>query len=60
MEQMGQDRGSGPLNCELLMLLVGERGFEPPTPWSRTERKSNPKCFDWCRLGAKNLTFSRP
>ena len=22
--------------CKLLILLVGERGFEPPTPWSRT------------------------
>jgi hypothetical protein len=21
--------------CKLLILLVGERGFEPPTPWSR-------------------------
>jgi hypothetical protein len=23
-------------NCKLLKGLVGERGFEPPTPWSRT------------------------
>src|SRR5262249_1821735 len=22
-------------NCKLLKRLVGERGFEPPTPWSR-------------------------
>ena len=22
--------------CKLLKILVGERGFEPPTPWSRT------------------------
>src|ERR1700733_1435882 len=22
--------------CEVSKLLVGERGFEPPTPWSRT------------------------
>jgi hypothetical protein len=22
--------------CKVLKLLVGERGFEPPTPWSRT------------------------
>jgi hypothetical protein len=26
----GRDKG------ELLEKLVGERGFEPPTPWSRT------------------------
>jgi hypothetical protein len=23
--------------CKLLKRMVGERGFEPPTPWSRTE-----------------------
>src|SRR3984957_6359634 len=22
--------------CKVLKLMVGERGFEPPTPWSRT------------------------
>jgi hypothetical protein len=22
--------------CKLLKIMVGERGFEPPTPWSRT------------------------
>ena len=27
------DPGNG---CKLLILMVGERGFEPPTPWSRT------------------------
>jgi hypothetical protein len=26
----------GKNTCKLLILLVGERGFEPPTPWSRT------------------------
>jgi hypothetical protein len=26
------DLGNG---CKLLKILVGERGFEPPTPWSR-------------------------
>jgi len=31
--------------------MVGERGFEPPTPWSRTRSKSNSKCFTRCRLG---------
>ena len=24
------------LRCKCLVKLVGERGFEPPTPWSRT------------------------
>ena len=24
------------IHCKLLKILVGERGFEPPTPWSRT------------------------
>jgi len=24
------------IDCKLLILMVGERGFEPPTPWSRT------------------------
>jgi hypothetical protein len=41
-------------------LMVGERGFEPPTPWSRTERRSNPKCFNWCRLGAETPNFLSP
>jgi hypothetical protein len=27
------DPGNG---CKLLKIMVGERGFEPPTPWSRT------------------------
>jgi hypothetical protein len=27
---------SGKCSSKLLILLVGERGFEPPTPWSRT------------------------
>jgi len=26
----------GKRGCKLLIRLVGERGFEPPTPWSRT------------------------
>src|SRR6266702_6915697 len=25
--------------CKLLILMVGERGFEPPTPWSRTNNR---------------------
>src|SRR5256712_7070846 len=35
---MGAPLGApaGSRNCKLLKVLVGERGFEPPTPWSRT------------------------
>jgi hypothetical protein len=25
--------------CKVLKILVGERGFEPPTPWSRTRNR---------------------
>jgi len=28
--------GEPEIACKLLKKLVGERGFEPPTPWSRT------------------------
>ena len=27
------------IQCKLLILMVGERGFEPPTPWSRTNNR---------------------
>src|ERR1035437_5056930 len=27
------------ISCNLLKTLVGERGFEPPTPWSRTRKQ---------------------
>src|ERR1035437_4169543 len=40
--------------------MVGERGFEPPTPWSRTGKLQNPKCFAWCRLGAGKPFFLLP
>src|SRR5262249_14868464 len=31
-----RNEGGGPeINCKSLKILVGERGFEPPTPWSR-------------------------
>jgi hypothetical protein len=29
-------------------LLVGERGFEPPTPWSRTRFKHLLKLVEFC------------
>src|SRR5580692_11527865 len=28
--------GDPGIGCKLLKIMVGERGFEPPTPWSRT------------------------
>src|ERR1022692_5084985 len=31
--------------------LVGERGFEPPTPLVPNYESTNSKCFIWCRLG---------
>jgi hypothetical protein len=31
---------------KLLILMVGERGFEPPTPWSRTACQSLLKPVD--------------
>src|SRR5437588_5083478 len=30
--------------------MVGARGFEPPTPWSRTRKSKIHKCRIWCRL----------
>jgi hypothetical protein len=35
------------VRCKLLdpNELVGERGFEPPTPWSRTKMRLRSKCF---------------
>src|SRR5215470_8187462 len=32
--------GRPEINCKLLKRMVGERGFEPPTPWSRTRRST--------------------
>src|SRR5215469_8829867 len=40
--------------------LVGERGFEPPTPWSRTKSRSKSKCFIRCRLGAGKRVLLSP
>src|SRR5215472_16624881 len=48
--------------CKLLIFnkLVGERGFEPPTPWSRTKSRTKSKCFIWRRLGARKPFFFSP
>ena len=34
--RLGQYQEVGFSSCKLLKYMVGERGFEPPTPWSRT------------------------
>jgi hypothetical protein len=36
--------------------MVGARGFEPPTPWSRSRPLKNYKCCVWCRLPVKTAT----
>ena len=58
---MGAPLGApaGIQDCKLLV-LVGERGFEPPTPWSRTKYFKHSKCFIRCRLGARKTTLSLP
>jgi hypothetical protein len=32
------------------------KGFEPPTPWSRSRPLRNYKCCVWCRLPEKTAT----
>jgi hypothetical protein len=32
--------------CQSLILMVGERGFEPPTPWSQTGFCGFLKCVE--------------
>ena len=34
--------------AKLLKRMVGERGFEPPTPWSRTRFQSLLKSVEFC------------
>ncbi len=65
---MGAPLGApaGSQDCNLLKVLVGERGFEPPTPWSRTWGRGadfvNIQSFEWCfdRLSlARSRQFGR-
>ena len=37
--------------------MVGERGFEPPTPLVPNYQGQNSKCFTWCRLGTRTPFF---
>lgn len=53
-------------NCLIFNKMVGERGFEPPTPWSRTWGQGadvvNIQSFEWCfnRLSlARSRQFGR-
>src|SRR5882762_2356564 len=43
---------AGSRNCKLLKGLVGERGFEPPTPWSRTMKLQTPSALSGVASGA--------
>src|SRR5437660_2739029 len=70
---MGAPLGAlaGSENRKLLKNLVGERGFEPPTPWSRTRcstRLSHSPTDDWMtattgttwRLELRQYSILRP
>lgn len=46
--------------CKLLEVMVGERGLEPPTPWSRTKSWSKSKCFIRCCLRARKPFLLSP
>src|SRR5229473_800377 len=41
-----------------LKTLVGERGFEPPTPWSRTMKLKNPSALSGVAYEPKIRSFS--
>src|SRR5713226_970928 len=55
-DPLALDQGFAPvfILCKLLIYnkLVGERGFEPPTPWSRTWGQGADfvviQSFEWC------------
>jgi hypothetical protein len=38
-----------------LKILVGERGFEPPTPWSRTRFQAVLNSIEFCRPQVINI-----
>ena len=42
---------------KLLILLVGERGFEPPTPWSRT--RCSTRLSHSPNLGCRSVSLGR-
>jgi ABC-type amino acid transport substrate-binding protein len=48
--------------CKLLVLkeVVGAKGFEPSTSWSRTGSFENPKSCRWCRIGTKTTFLQTP
>jgi hypothetical protein len=43
--------------CKLLILLVGERGFEPPTPWSRT--RCSTRLSHSPNMGCRSVSMGR-
>jgi hypothetical protein len=42
--------GKPEVQLKCLKRLVGERGFEPPTPWSRTRFRRLLNAIEFCRL----------
>ena len=44
--------------CKLLKILVGERGFEPPTPWSRTVQVKTLSALSGVAQGQKDHSIS--
>jgi len=41
--------GKPEVQFKCLKRLVGERGFEPPTPWSRTRFRQSLNSIECCR-----------
>src|SRR5438552_18391629 len=62
MKQASKSESLVACNYLILKNLVGERGFEPPTPWSRTWGRGadfvNIQSFEWC-FNRLSLTGSR-
>src|SRR5437588_12225438 len=62
MKQASKSESLVACNYLILKNLVGERGFEPPTPWSRTWGRGadfvNSQSFEWC-FNRLSLTRSR-
>src|ERR1017187_603968 len=49
--------GLGAFDCKLLKTLVGERGFEPPTPWSRT--RCSTRLSHSPNMGCRSVSLGR-
>jgi hypothetical protein len=52
--------GKPEVQFKCLKQLVGERGFEPPTPWSRTRFRQLLNTIEFCRpqvLGVEGVAY---